>query len=169
MTAAVSRAKADQRLAARLRKHGVAMPLRIIREARRAGLPLSLALALVDKESGFRNVFGHDDSIYNGAGIVTPLKYRRYKKARGPRGEGGMQGVGPCQLTFWTFQDDADKLGGCWRPSRNMRVAFTHLRVLTRTMGTFAGIAAYNGSGANAQRYAHEVMARETKWKGVLK
>src|SRR3954454_2227897 len=112
MTGALSTAKADNRLAARLRKHGVAMPLRIIREARRANLPLSLALALVEQESGFRNVFGHDPTIFVGAGTVTPLKYRKYKRARGARGQGGMQGVGPCQLTFWTFQDDADKLGG---------------------------------------------------------
>lgn len=159
---------ADARLAARLRKHGARMTLRIISEARRAGLPLSLALALVEQESEFRNVFGHDDSIYKGAGRVTPLKYRRYKQRRGAHGEGGMQGVGPCQLTFWTFQDDADKAGGCWRPSRNMRVAFSHLRTLTHEMGEHAGIAAYNGSGTFAERYAREVLAKEKRWKGLL-
>ena len=38
-----------------------------------------------------------------------------------------MQGVGPCQLTYWVLQDAADRLGGCWDWRCNVRVGFTLL------------------------------------------
>lgn len=88
----------------------------VVREAKRSSLPVSLVCAIVEKESGFRNVFGHDPTIFVGAGTVTKEKYLAYKQQHGPRGKGGMQGVGPCQLTWWTLQDRADVLGGCWMP-----------------------------------------------------
>lgn len=72
--------------------------LRIIREARRAGIAISLGFALIEHESGGKNIFGHDPTIYVGAGDVTKAKYLAYKRQRGSSGRGGMQGVGPCQL-----------------------------------------------------------------------
>src|SRR5262245_30978847 len=100
----------DLSLARRARRWGARYSLRIVREARRAGLPISLGFALIEQESGFRNVFGHDPTIFTGAGTVTRQKYRAYKAARGTT---RMQGVGPAQLTWWQFQDQADRLGGC--------------------------------------------------------
>src|SRR4051812_20267077 len=102
----------DLQLAHRARSHGANYSLRIVREARRADIPISLGFALIEQESNFKNVFGHDPTIYTGAGKVTRAKYRAYKKKRGSRGEGGMQGVGPAQLTWWSTQDDADDRGG---------------------------------------------------------
>src|SRR5687767_15700043 len=119
------------RLIERLRAEGVLRPQAVVEEAKRAGLRLPLACALLEKESGKgRNVFGHDPTIFVGAGEVTRAKYREYKKRRVASGNRQMQGVGPCQLTWWEFQDAADREGGCWRPEVNMRVAFRHLVAL---------------------------------------
>ena len=77
----------------------------------------------MQETSGGANIFGHDTTIFAGAGEVTKSKYLAYKKQRGPKGEGGMQGVGPLQLTFFTLQDEADDRGGCWKPSCERRSA----------------------------------------------
>ena len=58
-----------------------------------------------------------------------------------------MQGVGPCQLTWWELQDAADAQGGCWRPEINMRVGFGHLAALVKRYGECRRRAPYNGSG----------------------
>ena len=75
-----------------------------------------------------------------------------------------MQGVGPCQLTYWTLQDAADALGGCWKPLANMRVGFSHLAEAVRRSGLRAGVAAYNGSGPAAEAYAQAVIERADRF-----
>lgn len=151
----------DIQLAAKASRWGSRYSLRIVWEARRAGIPVSLGFALIEQESGFRNVFGHDPTIFVGAGVVTKQKYLAYRKQRGRT---RMQGVGPAQLTWWAYQDAADKLGGCWIPKHNIRVAFELLASHIRRLGTEAGIAAYNGSGPAARRYAKEVRAKQLRW-----
>lgn len=157
----------DILLARRAIKHGkrdriqVAWALRIILEARRAGIPISLGFAIVQQESNFKNVFGHDPTIYVGAGLVTKEKYLDYKRQRGKT---RMQGVGPCQLTWWEFQDGADRLGGCWIPRYNIQRAFTDLAALIKQHGAAVGIARYNGSGLAAKRYSREVREKQAAW-----
>lgn len=155
----------DLLIARRARRAGAKWSLRIVLEARRAGIPVSLAFALVEQESDFANVFGHDPTIFVGAGEVSRSKYLAYKAQRGTR---LMQGVGPCQLTWWQTQDAADRLGGCWKPAVNIRVALTMLAGLVHARGLRAGIAAYNGSGAAAHRYAEQVLARQAHWHHTL-
>lgn len=157
-------------LVLKLRKGGIVYPIRTIMAAKSAGLPLALACALLEQESsGGHNVFGHDPTIFIGAGEVTEAKYKAYKAKRGPQGQGGMQGVGPCQLTWYSIQDYADKLGGCWKPLVNMKVGFKILADNIRQSGLRAGVRAYNGSGAAAERYADQVLARYENWKKRLK
>lgn len=152
---------AARRIAA-MRRAGIVNPVWTYLEARRAGLPLRLACALLDQESGGgHNVFGHDPSIYAGAGAVTEAKYRAYKAARG---QTRMQGVGPCQLTWWSTQDKADYYGGCWKPRFNMRVGFELLAGNIRRYGLRDGIRAYNGSGPAAEHYATSVLNRAALW-----
>jgi hypothetical protein len=161
----------DQQLAERAKAHGARFSLRIIIEARRAGLPVSLGFALVEQESGFANTFGHDPTIFAGAGTVTKAKYLAYKAKRGANGRGGMQGVGPCQLTFYTYQDRADKLGGCWVARHNIHVAFTDLAAMVAKHGESKGLAVYNAGEAgwrNGREYAHSVQQRQAKWHGRL-
>ena len=115
----------DQALVEQLRRRGVRFPQWTVVEARRVGLPLSYALAFLEKESSGRdrdgslkiglNLFG-SDPVRNPVkgGFVTQKRYRDYVAGR-KRGL-GMQGVGPLQLTWWEFQDMADREGGCWHP-----------------------------------------------------
>lgn len=141
----------------------------IIEESRRAGITQSMGFALIEQESGFRNVFGHDPTIFAGAGTVTKGKYLAYKRQRGPSGRGGMQGIGPAQLTWWEYQDAADRLGGCWIARNNIRVGFTLLAALISRHGERKGLAVYNG-GARTPNclYADQVLARRRKWHTIL-
>jgi hypothetical protein len=148
------------------RRSGANYCLAIIEEARRAGLPISLGFALIEQESGFRNVFGHDPTIFAGAGNVTKTKYLAYKRARGHT---RMQGVGPAQLTWWEYQDSADRLGGCWVARNNIRVGFELLAALVDRHGEREGLAIYNGGSRNPNhRYAQQVLDRRRKWHNLL-
>lgn len=150
----------------RLRVHGIKLPIVAYQEAKRAGLELAVLCAVLEQESGGgRNVFGHDPTIFAGAGAVTRAKYLAYKKLRGPRGKGGMQGVGPMQLTWYSYQDEADKLGGCWVPRHNVRVGAKLLARTIRARGLYRALASYNGS----TRYADAVMKRVAKWRRVTR
>jgi hypothetical protein len=80
-----------------------------------------------------------------------------------------MQGVGPVQLTWWEFQDEADRRGGCWKPAINMEVGFERLAALVRRNGLRDGIRAYNGSGPAAERYADKVLERLRHFETALK
>lgn len=151
-------------LAQRAKAHGANFSLRIVIEAKRAGLPASLGFALIEQESNFRNVFGHDPTIFAGAGTVTAAKYRAYKQRRGPTGRGGMQGVGPAQLTWWEFQDAADRLGGCHIARFNIQCAFAHLAALIKQHGRTEGIRRYNGSGPAAVAYEESVSRKAKAW-----
>lgn len=154
---------------AQLKKCGVLLPLPCLQAAKKVGLDLALAASLLQQESaGGQNVFGHDPTIFAGAGVVTKAKYLAYKAQRGPSGRGGMQGVGPCQLTWYAFQDEADRLGGCWLPLPNMLVGFGDMATLVRKYGLHAGIAAYNGAGPAAQHYADTVIGRIEGYRKVL-
>ena len=154
----------DLALARTAKKHGANYALRIIMQARESGIPISLGFALIEQESNFKNVFGHDDSIFKGAGPVTKSKYLEYKRLRDSRHPKRMQGVGPAQLTWYEYQDRADARGGAWIPKHNISVAFDHLATLINSKGMREGIKAYNGTGDAAENYANSVLARQQKW-----
>lgn len=154
----------------RLKKYGIVNPLYTIRAAKQASLPLALACAFLEQESGGgHNEWGHDPTIFIGGGKfgpqVTKRAYLVYKQQRGPTGRGGMQGVGPMQLTYYSYQDEADKLGGCWNPYHNMQVGFKTAADHIRRYGIAEGIAAYNGRGPAAEAYSRNVQRLWQKWK----
>ena len=153
----------------RLREGGIVHPMITIAEAQRAGLRLPIACAMLEKESsGGHNLFGHDPTIFVGAGAVTREKYRAYKKQRVAGGNKHMQGVGPCQLTWYALQDEADREGGCWRPEINIRVGFRHLAALIKTHGDADGARRYNGSGKAAEAYSADLLRRARAWEQRL-
>ncbi len=127
-----------------------------------------MGFAIVEQESNFRKVFGHDrGKPFEGAGEVTKEKYQRYKRQRGARGEGGQQGVGETQLTHYSFQDEADKEGGAWKAEPNVKVAFRLLSRLIKKHGEDKGLAAYNAGETgwrNGQQYAREVQQKQRRW-----
>jgi hypothetical protein len=135
--------------------------------------PIALACAILEKETGFRNVFGHDavrnpvKSPPGGLLAVTQENYGQYLHHR--RQGLGNQGVGPMQLTSAFLQDRADQLGGCWQPGPNIRVGLEFLAGNIRRMGLRPGVVAYNGSGPAAQRYGDEVLARARLWEQHLR
>lgn len=141
---------------------GDSIATNLVKAARHSGVQLSLACGLTEQESEFRNVFGHDPTIFVGAGKVTRTKYLAYKARRG---HSRMQGVGPAQLTYWSYQDEADKLGGCWNPYWNMLVGFRALHSNIQAYGTQKGLAVYNGGAGNPNyAYANEVHDRAERW-----
>jgi hypothetical protein len=158
----------DDQLVAKLRANGILIPRIAAGEAHAAHLEVAVLAAVLEQETGGgRNVFGHDPTIFRGAGAVTKAKYLAYKTQRdkGGKGKGGMQGVGPMQLTYYSYQDEADLLGGCWIPRCNVRVGARSLADAIRRNGLYAALKAYNGSDA----YARQVMARVDRWRKLLK
>ena len=166
-------------LVLRLRKCGILVPIRCAIAARKTGLPIALAASILIQESGGgSNLWGHDPTIFVGGfdaknnrqwgEVVTKAAYGTYKFQRGPDGQGGMQGVGPCQITYWSLQDQADAQGGCWSILPNLLVGFGDLANNVRKDGLHAGVAAYNGSGPAAEEYANTVLAREAEFEKIL-
>ena len=178
MRVARSLSPQDLRRVQLMKKNGIRIPLRALIAARKAKLPLAYACALLMKESdGGDNVYGHDrdghgNIIFHGQKgrvAVTKQNYLEYKRKRGAKGKGGMQGVGPTQLTWYEFQDDADERGGCWDPAVNMLIGFELLAGHIRRFGLREGFRHYNGEGPAAEAYADDAVKRVKKWEAILK
>lgn len=159
-------------VAAAIRSHGGHYEDAIVRAATRFGVPVALVCAVADVESGFTNVFGHD-TVRNPIKsppppapdrVVTEALYREYKRHR-KLGEGS-QGVGPMQLTFFTLQDEADALGGCFDPAINIHVGVRQLGSLIAAHGLRDGVQRYNG--ARGHGYADRVLKRRALWEQRL-
>lgn len=171
MTAAQkARKAADKRYVKVARRLGCRAGLArlIIKWARHYGVPISLAFALFEHEAAFRKVFGHDSTIFVGAGVVTRAKSKAYIKARRRSGNRLMQGVGEGQLTWWETQDLAEKLGGLHTADANVRVALMTLAARIHEYGEAEGVARYNGTGPAAATYSRQVRGRAYAWRGAL-
>lgn len=165
-----------QRLVRRMRKHGIEVPKIAYEEAKRAGLELAVLCAVLEQETGGgRNVYGHDrDSsgrvIWHGKEGTVPVTrdnyaaYKRWRDAHGRPPYGRMQGVGPMQLTWYSFQDLADSYGGCWYPRANVRVGAEILAKAIERSGLHRALWQYNGS----ESYADAVEKRVAKWRRIL-
>jgi murein DD-endopeptidase MepM/ murein hydrolase activator NlpD len=159
-------AHTDAGLAAAIRAHGGHYEDIIIAEARRSKVPVSLVCAVMEAESSFTNVFGHDGvanpikSIYGRPNlVVTEALYKTYVQHR-DRNE-GCQGVGPMQLTAKFLQDRADHLGGCFKPAPNIRTGVERLGALIKERGSMHGaLVGYNGTTA----YADAVIKLQRVW-----
>jgi hypothetical protein len=143
----------------------------IVAEAQRAGIPIPLACALVEQESSFRNVFGHD-AVQNPIPKGSRVTRQSFERYRGFRDAGlGAQGVGVTQLTFPPLQDKADDLGGCWKVGNQLRVGYELLAELIARHGVRGGLAAYNAGTSTSPAgldYARRVLAHRRRWKSVL-
>lgn len=169
----------DIKLVPKLKKIGMVYPVRTIMAARACGLSLPLGCSILMQETGGGvNEWGHDPTIFVGGydqkhnvrygALVTAASYKAYLVQRGAEGKGGMQGVGPCQLTYYTLQDAADKAGGCEKVLPNLKVGFASLAASIRRDGLRAAVVAYNGSGPAAEAYADTVLARAVTYAHTL-
>lgn len=145
-------------------RNGIKNPYKAYRASREGGIPFYVMCAVLEKESaGGENVFGHDPTIFVGAGRVTKNKYLAYKRQR--QAGGGMQGVGPMQLTWWEFQDLADKRGGCWKPYINMVVGAEILHKYWNQTGNWERVGTkWNGS----PDYGRDLFLKIDKWRRLF-
>jgi hypothetical protein len=157
----------DEKLVKLISDWGVGNASDCVAAHNRIGLDLSDCLAMLENESGGRNIFGADPggNALPSAWFdtsVTRAKYTFYKLRRNL----GMtpNGVGPCQLTSTDLQREAEKAGGCWKPLHNMGVGFNFLKQLQAIHGREGGFAAYNGSGPAAVAYGQRAMERAAIW-----
>lgn len=140
----------------------------ILHACETTGLPLSYGLALCEKEGGFRMIWGHDrvpntvKSPPGGILRVTRANYAEYKRQR--KLGRGMQGCGHTQLTWFAYQDQADAVGGCWRPYPNLVVGFRLLAGLVHAHGLEHGAARYNGTGEAAAAYGRDFVQKQHTW-----
>lgn len=138
----------------------------IVEMATETGLPLNYACALVEQESGGRNVWGSDGVQTGGAYVkgaeVTRESYLAYRALR-TQGAIGNQGAGPVQLTATVYQQRADAAGGTWVVRANLKVGFAALAELMLQYGD-DGIRRYNGSGPAAEKYRDSVKAKAAQW-----
>ena len=135
-----------------------------LRASQEAGIPFAVMCAVLEKESaGGDNVFGHDPTIFVGAGRVTKKKYLAYLAQR--KRTGKMQGVGPMQLTWWEFQDEADRRGGCWKPYVNMLVGAEILITYWNQYGDWKKVGTrWNGS----EVYGADLAVKIQKWRNLF-
>jgi hypothetical protein len=159
MTAPVDIAKA----------HGIVIPQIAFDVSQQVGVPFWATCAFLMQESGGgHNVFGHDAGMpFAGAGEVTESKYQAYKAERVKTGH--CQGVGPMQLTFHTFQDEADAMGGAWMPVHNVTEGMRIVKQFVDGGASWHEAARrYNGSGDAAEAYADQMDERFAFWQGLL-
>ncbi len=155
----------DVALAHKLRTKGVKNALRIVIECRhRHGklIPVSLGLALQEQESGGRNIFGADIGAPFAHQPVT--KRRVQQLVEHVRAGGISNGVGPMQLTFIGFIDEANRDGGAWLPAVNIATGLGIVAGHIKNHGVAGGLASYNAGNPQAKagkQYAKQVLARQ--------
>ncbi len=136
------------------------------------GLYVSTAAALVEKESGGKNVFGCDWGSqwtdvppYCNVAVTKERVEALIANYHSPPPGVGANGVGYTQLTTMSLVEEAQRLGGAHRPGPNMRVGFRFLNDLVAQFGWPAGAAAYNAGPGNWQSvidtYGADMAAKE--------
>lgn len=148
--------------------HGNKMPYVAMKVSEKTGLPFYVLCAFLEQETGGgKNIFGHDPTIFVGAGKVTKTKYLSYKAQRDrDLAHRKMQGVGPLQLTWYTYQDEADKRGGCWKAEISTTVGAELIKSYWDKYHDWHKVGkAFNGSDA----YGTQIAARINKWKTFIR
>lgn len=163
----------DLLLARRAKAAGARPSLRIIMEARRAGLPsLALAFAVIEQESGFRNIFGHDSGADRSLYGKPVTKERVQQLLRGVSDHTfASNGIGLSQLTWLGYIRQAEALGGAHLERNQLRVGFQALAGMVHAYGEERGLAAYNSGtpdSSKGRRYAREVLEKKAKWHKIL-
>lgn len=114
---------------------------RIVAAAKDTHTPVYRLAALVEKESGYEFVFGHDLGGAFPGERVTREKYRRLQHLL-REGQPVANGVGYVQVTYPGFILED---GALWRPKHNLRWGARYLQSLIDEHGYAFGLNAYNG------------------------
>lgn len=155
--------------ALRLKRAGVRRPLLVDREAKRAGLRLADACAMLQNETGIpqRNIFGCDHGATAGRPPYCQEAVTRARVVALLR-SGKANGVGWTQLTYLPFVRRAEALGGAHRVRNQVRVGFEVLADNQKRFGRWGGFKAYNGAGQAAEDYADRAVRRADGWQRVI-
>lgn len=147
------------------------------RACRTAGLPYWAACALLEQESGGRNVYGHDtNGVFSRDefDVVGPRDFMDFlvRVLNGALSNG----VGPCQITYAGSVKDGHRDGGyfrqmaeqrllAWEPEDNMVFGFRLLVAHHEAKGSWrAAGAAYNGQ----EPYGVALVAKMNAWRERL-
>lgn len=151
-------------------------PLLAVEAAKKVHLAIPVALAILSMESsGGYNWWGGDDNIFkkgvdpsgkHWGRFVTEAAYDAYRHLRTATAK---QGVGPTQLTTPLWQQEADRIGGAWKPLPNMIVGFQHMQDNVQKFPTLRdAFGKYNGSGP-FDPYANGAIGYAEGWAAALK
>jgi hypothetical protein len=139
----------------------------IVAASKRTGLSLAIALALVEQESDFRNIFGCDKGSILCHQKVTQDRVQQL--IRHVEAGGISNGVGLTQLTTIDFIRLAEAAGGAHKVGPQCRVGFQIVHGLIQRHGEQVGLGGYNGGEGNPQiDYANEVLKRRDKWQTLI-
>lgn len=166
----------------------------IVQAATATGIPLAIAAAMIQKESGGKNVYGHDGSVETGPGVFStkygPVVIGGTTYAQGsdiPVTQGNFaeflrrvtagkksNGVGPAQLTYaGYFRQYPDY--PFWEPLANVKFGLTLLADyldgdFSASSISSAG-ARYNGGtnpGSKALAYGADLLTKTNAWRARL-
>jgi hypothetical protein len=157
----------NRKLVAMISSYGMQNAQAAVEAQAHANRPiLSQCLAMLENESGGRNLFGGEGSACPFEWYEQDVTEERYVVYRERRDRGMTpNGVGPTQITDPGLQIQAQNLGGCWKPLYNMNVGFGFLHQLMVEHGSSAeGFRAYNGSGPAAVDYRERAVRWATIW-----
>jgi hypothetical protein len=161
----------DDKLKQMVREAGHVYGPIILAESKREKVPFALALALVEQESGFKNIFGCDLGPQSTAPWCHQDVTRDRVQALIAHVEGGgtSNGVGVTQLTSIGFIQQAEAEGGAHTVHAQCRIGFRVLHGLIERHGERAGIGAYNGGEGNPNlNHADLVLALRDKWQARI-
>jgi hypothetical protein len=163
----------DRELAHKLRAKGVKNALRIVIECRHRHedvISVSLALAIQEQESsGGKNIFGADDGAPFSHQPVTQQRVLRLLEL--VHAGGRSNGVGPFQLTFPPFIEEANRDGGAWLPAVNIATGLNIIAGHVKDHGVRGGLTTYNGGNPQStkgKKYAKAVMDRQPRFHAMI-
>jgi hypothetical protein len=87
------------------------------------------------------------------------------------RAGGVSNGVGPGQLTWLGYIEEANRDGGAWDTAVNIATSQRILAAHVRDHGLRGGLATYNAGrpdDGQGRRYADRIIARQRHWHAVL-
>ena len=166
----------------------------IVQAATATGVPLAIAAAMIQKESGGKNVYGHDGSAETGPGVFStkygPVFIGGTTYAQGsdiPVTQGNFaeflrrmtagaksNGVGPAQITYAGYFKQAPDYP-FWDALANIRFGLTILADYLDDDFSDSSISSagahYNGGtnpGAKALAYGADLITKTTAWRAKL-
>lgn len=141
----------------------------LIAGSKRTGVPLWIAAAVLEKETGGANIFGHDSggAMY-GAGEVTEAKFREFQRIFKTT-DAASNGVGPMQITYFPFFADMESKGlKPWVPADNI---FYGLTLMAEYLGGDFSDASIRRAGVRyngADAYGDHLVTVAHKWRDRL-